>query len=249
MDNELNTSEKRIDEACKNFKAISNDVVNQKFDYLDTWLRKTSIKFKKENVNTENKIYPRFAYGTITKIDFGINEGSELSGPHFAITIDKYDSTKNSVITVIPLTSHYKKFNLPLNDLIIDEITKRLKKNMNQIEKDLKGLKEMIENDINVDNVKKQLSKKSNQLKSIKEMMDYYSNYANNSYACINQITTVSKSKVFRPKNEFDILGRAKCSSKTMRFISGEMMKKFTNISPDENSKIHNNKEKEKVAV
>lgn len=61
-------------------------------------------------------------------------------------------------------------------------------------------------------------------------MINYYSNYAKNSYASLNQITTISKNKIMRPKNKYDIVGRAKCNSKTMQIISKEIIKKYTNI-------------------
>ena len=61
-------------------------------------------------------------------------------------------------------------------------------------------------------------------------MIDYYTKYAKNSYACINLITTISKNKIVKPKNKYDIIGRAKCNSKTMKIISKEIINKFTNI-------------------
>ena len=119
-----------INKASNNFKNIVKNVRNQKFHYLDDWLYKKSKTYLKENVKKINDIYPRFDYGTILKIDFGINDGSELSGPHFAISLEKYDSTKNPVLTILPLTSQNKKYYLPLNELITEEFTKRLKKHL-----------------------------------------------------------------------------------------------------------------------
>lgn len=100
---------KNIDEASNNFKNISSKVKNQKFEHIDAWLLKTSKHFKTENSILQKALYPRFEYGTIVKVDFGINVGSELSGPHFAIVLDKFDSTKSNSITVLPLTSQKKK--------------------------------------------------------------------------------------------------------------------------------------------
>ena len=61
-------------------------------------------------------------------------------------------------------------------------------------------------------------------------MINYYTIYSKNSYACINLITTISKDKILKPKNQYDIIGRAKCNAKTMNIISIEIIKKFTNI-------------------
>lgn len=215
-----------INYACDNFKNIVNNIQNSKFDHVDTWLKKTSITFEKENTNKINAdTYPRFDYGTIIKVDFGVNIGSELSGPHYAITLERYDSTKNPVITILPLTSQNKKYYLPLSDLITDEFTKRLKKALNNLSKDLDNV--VLSNDLYNSDF---LNNKQEESKTIQKMIDYYSNYAKNSYACINQITTISKKKILRPKNKYDIIGRAKCNSKTMKIISNEIIKKYTNL-------------------
>lgn len=219
---------KNINKACNNFKEIADNVNNSKFEYIDSWLYKTSLNFKKENNQQAYITYPRFEYGTIIKVDFGINTGSELSNPHFAIVLEKFDSTKSDSITILPLSSQPKKHNLPLSDLIIEEFTKRLTKYIEE----LKGELEEIAQSKNVMN---KAIEKQKELKMVQKMIDYYSNYAKNSYACINQITTISKKKIVHPKNKFDIIGRAKCNSKTMKYISKELIKKYTNIKLEEN--------------
>ncbi len=210
-----------IEKECKNFKLISDDIRNSKFEHIDTWVLKTSIQFKKENKSSSIFKYPRFDYGTIIKADFGINLGSELSGPHFAITLDKFDSTKNPVITVLPLSSQNKKYYLPLSDLITDEFIKRLQNYLTKL---------LNETDVTTENSSIIVSPnyaKLGEINLLNNMFKYYSNYAKSSYACINQITTISKDKILSPKNQFDIIGRAKCSSKTMKIISSEIAKKF----------------------
>ena len=212
-----------INKASNNFKNIVKNVRNQKFHYLDDWLYKKSKTYLKENVKKINDIYPRFDYGTILKIDFGINDGSELSGPHFAISLEKYDSTKNPVLTILPLTSQNKKYYLPLNELITEEFTKRLKKH-------LEILKKEIDEDNNKNTTIEEINYKGSEIKLLYKMIDYYTKYAKNSYACINLITTISKNKIVKPKNKYDIIGRAKCNSKTMKIVSKEIINKFTNI-------------------
>ena len=110
-----------------------------------------------------------------------------------------------------------------MSELIIEEFTKRLNK---YIEK----LKVEIEEIIDSKDIMEKAVEKQNELNMLQKMIEYYSNYAKNSYACINQITTISKKKIIHPKNKFDIIGRAKCNSKTMKIISKEIVKKYTNI-------------------
>lgn len=206
METAMNEKEKHIDKACKNFKDICNNIENQKFEHLYTWLYKTSLTFKNENNDFVSRFYPRFEYGTIVKVDFGINVGSEVSGPHFAIVLEKYDSTRINSLTVLPLTSQNKKHNLFLGDLITDEFTKRL------------------------NNYLKEIGSDSRETLAVKNMISYYSNYAKNSFASINQITTISKNRIIVPKNKFDIIGRAKCNAKTMKAISEEIIRRYCNI-------------------
>jgi len=220
---------KNIDSACDNFKKISDNVTNTKFEHIDSWLYKTSLNFKKENKKQIPITYPRFDYGTIIKVDFGINTGSELSNPHFAIVLEKFDSTKSDSITILPLTSQPKKHNLPLSELIIEEFTKRLVKYIDELKLELREIAQS-------ENVIERASEKQEEFRIVQKMIDYYSNYAKNSYACINQVTTISKKKIIHPKNKFDIIGRAKCNSKTMKIISKELIKKYTNIKIDESN-------------
>ena len=216
--------DKNIDEASNNFKNISSKVKNQKFEHIDTWLLKTSKHFKTENSILQKALYPRFEYGTIVKVDFGINVGSELSGPHFAIVLDKFDSTKSNSITVLPLTSQKKKHNLELNTLIIEEFTKRLTKALNVLKIEINEIL------ISKKDLISETTKKQEEVKLLQDIINYYSNYEKISYASLNQITTISKNKIMRPKNKYDIVGRAKCNSKTMQIISKEIIKKYTNI-------------------
>ena len=110
----IETKINKIDIACNTFKKIQNRGI-PKYNNLDKWLEKESFIFnnevKKYNLN---KTYPNFKRGQIIKVDFGINLGTELSHTHYAIVLNKDDTTKNDNITVIPITSKkgYKKINL-----------------------------------------------------------------------------------------------------------------------------------------
>lgn len=220
---------KNINAACDNFKEIAKNTKKLKFEHIDSWLYKASVNFKKENNSQYSNTYPRYNYGTIIKVDFGINTGSELSSPHFAIVLEKFDSIKSDSITVLPLTSQQKKNNLPLSELIIDEFTKRLNKYVEKLNSEISEI-------INSNDTREKVIEKQEELKIIQQMIEYYSNYAKNSYACINQITTISKKKIMHPKNKFDIIGRAKCNSRTMQLISEAIIKKYTNIKLNKNN-------------
>ena len=219
----------KIDYAYNNYHDIISKKLPYKFVYLNDWLLKKSKILKKEAELLEKKIknskikndnnYKTYQRGTIIKADFGIGIGSEMSQVHFAIVINNYDNPKSNVLTVIPLTSKQNRFNLNLGTLIIDLLTEKVKK-------ELKPIKE---NEINKhNNDATELVK----LKKIDTLLSYYKSYIKKTYACCNLITTISKERIFPPINEYDIIGKARCSNEILNDIDKEIKKNFTLTIP-----------------
>ena len=102
----------KIDTACTNFKKVHKSG-KQKFKKLDDWLEKESNIFCNE-IKQKNYKYPRYSYGQIIKVNFGINIGTEFSHTHFAIVLNTDDTEHTDNLTVLPLTSKpgYKRVKL-----------------------------------------------------------------------------------------------------------------------------------------
>ncbi len=49
-----------------------------------------------------------------------------------------------------------------------------------------------------------------------------------NTYACSSLITTISKSRILKPINEYDFVGKEKCPKEVMDKIDKELIEKFT---------------------
>ena len=81
-----------------------------KFKYLPQSILFKAKQFHNEALGKNTKFFPKFKRGTIVYVKFGINIGSELSGNHFAIVLDKYDKVTKSTLTVIPLSSKNNKY-------------------------------------------------------------------------------------------------------------------------------------------
>lgn len=188
----------KTNNAMNNFKIVQQSGIS-KFEKLDNWLEKESQLYKSE-IKSKKKSYIHLKRGTIVKIDFGVNPGSELCHTHFAIVISKHDNTKNETITVIPLTSKPGIGRLPLNNLIKDEIVK---------------------------NIKNKLAVKTDS-KELWEILNEYKRYTNFSYAYISQITTVSKSRLIYSKNKFDIINKTKCSADILSKIDEAIIDSMT---------------------
>lgn len=200
----------KLDKSYINYNNIINKKLPYKFTYLDDWLLKKSNLLLEETKlleNKENKNYKNYERGTIIKVDFGVSLGSEMSQVHFAIVLNNYDNPKNNILTVIPLTSTKSKFNLNLKSLITDLII--------EIEQEIKKL----ENSKNI-NEKVKLTKLYN-------VLNYYKTNKKNTFACCSLITTISKTRILFPINEYDIIGRKKCSKEIMDLIDSDIKKKF----------------------
>ena len=206
----------KIDKSYINYNNIINKKLSYKFSYLDDWLLKKSKLLLREaetlqriELQREKKLIPtpknykKYERGTIIKVDFGVSLGSEMSQIHFAIVLNNYDNYKNNVLTVVPLTSTDSKFNLNLKSLIHNLIE--------EIQEQLKYCKD--------DPVKE---------KKLHNVLDYYKTNKNNTYACCSLITTISKTRILSPINEYDIIGRKKCSKDILDLIDNDIKDKFT---------------------
>lgn len=104
-------------QALKNFKtAYYTNHGNKKLEFIPSWLLHESEMLLEEHKHYSHfKVYKR---GAIVNVDFGVNVGDELSGPHFAIILNKNDSPTRGVLTVLPLTSHDHPDEVKLTDTI-----------------------------------------------------------------------------------------------------------------------------------
>lgn len=93
-----------------NFKNLYFSNKNHfKLTNLPYWLKSYTQKLNLEINNELPSYYRKFKQGDVVMVDFGVNVGSEMSGGHFAIIMDKKDSQYNRVVTLIPLTSKKHK--------------------------------------------------------------------------------------------------------------------------------------------
>ena len=210
----------RLDKSYINYHTIIDKKLPYKFAYLDGWLLKESKLLLEETSkfenNKERQTYKTYKRGTIIKVDFGVNLGSEMSQVHFAIVLNNYDNPRNNVLTVVPLTSKSSKFNLDLEVLIINTLIDKVKKELTKL-----GIAE--------EHNSKELSLEENiKLKKLNTLLSYYKSNQKYTYACCSLVTTISKTRIFKPINEYDIIGREKCSDEIMNKIDKEILDKFT---------------------
>ena len=230
---EKNNLEEKI---MPRFKNMINNPYNNKIEQLEKWLDKETnlletennfFKEKKSNINLQKK-YFRFDRGIITKVDFGVNIGSELSNPHFVIVLEKNDSIKNGNLLVVPLSSKSGKYHYPLANLIGDNLQKKTEEIQDKLLSSLNTLLEKSE--FEPQKYKEEIRNIKSGIEQCKNLISDYSKYSNNSYACLNQIRTIAKERIYKPTNKFDLIGRVKCSKLLLEEIDFQILKIYTEI-------------------
>lgn len=99
---------------------------NFKMNGLPYYLQTYTYWLQKENRHQLPRYYRKFDRGTIVTVDFGMQLGSEFSGQHFAIVLNKHDTKQNSLLTVVPLSSKQRKGYVNLGVEVLNQIILRM---------------------------------------------------------------------------------------------------------------------------
>lgn len=221
-------------QAFENNLKISSLSLNDKYNSFESWELTKSKRMLYEIGLTHDKKYMRYPKGSIIKADFGVNIGGEFSEQHFAITLSKKDGIYNNTIIVIPLTSKKHKNCINLGKLISEGYLHSLQNEVDNLQRKFK--------EIDIDNCEFN----PNYIKEINEinkLLKYYKLIKDNfSYACIDQIRTISKLNILPPMNKYDIVGNYKCPKDIMDDIDKNIVKIYTSIDyRDFENKFYNN--------
>ena len=157
-----------------------------------------------------------FSRGDIIKVNLGFNIGNELGGLHYCVVLCKYDNTRNGTLNIVPLTS--KKPNKKYDSSTVNlgnELYILLQEKLDKEKKKLKQILDELEKieDIPI-NIQKIIEKENKYIEKMKQ----------DSIALINQITTISKQRIFN-----DTLRRnVKLSNNSLDLIDKQIIKYFT---------------------
>lgn len=172
---------------------------------------------EEKNFDTTKMI--TFKRGSIIKANLGFNIGHELGGLHYCIVLDKFDNPKNGTLNVIPLTSKknkkYPHSSIDLGNEIYNTLNSLYSKEI-----------EMLSNKYN--DIWSLPSEKVKQFTSdyeyVKKMKDEISKMKIGSVALVNQITTISKQRIF----DDDVLRKVRLSNESLDLIDKSIIKFFT---------------------
>ena len=159
-----------------------------------------------------------FKRGNIIKANLGFNVGHELGGLHYCIVLDKFDNPKNGTLNVIPLTSKknkkYPKSALDLGNEIYNALNNLYSKEIEKISNKYSDIWSLPAEKV------KQFTSDFEYAKKIKYEI---SKMKIGSIALINQITTISKQRIF----DDDILRKVRLTNSCLDKLDTSIIKLF----------------------
>ena len=189
----------------------------------------------------------RYKRGDIIKVNLGFNVGNEEGGLHYCVVLDIINSKKYSTLTVIPLTSQKNNKPIPNSAILIgteiyDNLSKKnqtlkdiANKKNNEYKKELKEILVLPENNedekllknVKIDNINEKILLLKNDIELINKIENEISQMKNGSVALINQITTISKQRIYNPKTDIDVLSGIRLSNNSLDLIDLKIKKLF----------------------
>lgn len=194
----------------------------KKSHLLSYWINDFAVYHDEERTFNISKsgVYSR---GDIIKVNLGFNIGNELGGLHYCIVLNKYDNTRNGALNIIPLTSKkdgkkYDSSSVNLGKELYNVFKDKIEKEKQKLQEALIQL-EKLENI--PDNIQNIIEKEK---KYIEKMEDEISKMKKDSIALINQISTISKQRIFKDT----VRKNVKISSNSLDLIDKQIIKFFT---------------------
>lgn len=160
-------------------------------------------------------------------------------GLHYCVVLDKKNVKSHSTLTVVPLNSKkdYKKIcnsDVYLGTNIFENTLKKARSVLKSINKELtynieEKMGEYYKGNtlIKIDEQEaKQYHIEMQKIRNVEKIIKELEKMKIGTVALVNQITTISKQRIYDPKNDSDILAGIKLSQENMKLID-EKIKKF----------------------
>ncbi|MBO6202191.1 MAG: hypothetical protein J6O13_01545 [Selenomonas sp.] len=174
----------------------------------------------------------RYDRGCVVSVHLGFRIGHEEGGLHYAIVLDKYDTTKNTILTVLPLTSLKDKVDLDhlfykhlfLGSEITDAIYEKIRQTTAKLTAELEKLNTEWTRLVNADDrdafkisqCEQELKRVGNKNLVARKQLAKVAKMKSGSIALADQIVTISKLRIYDPCSSKDLLYGIKVSKETM---------------------------------
>jgi hypothetical protein len=243
---------KQLNNVFEAFINSPNPKHKKKADLVAYWIEIYS-KYLLSEEKFDYSSIPRYKRGDVISVNFGFNVGSEHGGLHYAVVLDNDNKQSSPVLTVIPLSSGnenstydrdvflgnelHDKMSAKYNKLIVqveNELSETVKMR-DIIEKSANGnvdAEEKLQRDVNelLDNLKNRVDKLNREKKTLEIYGKEISKLKDGSIALMEQITTISKMRIYKPKNSSDLLYGIKFSDGAMDKINERLKELFVYI-------------------
>ena len=173
----------------------------------------------------------------------GFRIGHEEGGLHYAIVLNKNDSTRNSILTVLPLTSlkpdtdieqlHPNRLYLGtalLNSLYdkLQQSSARLLQELSQLNEEWTRIKGQDGSDaFKMSTVEEELKRVGAKNLIVKKQLADVAKMKSGSIALVDQIVTISKIRIYDPRVAQDTLCRVRLDADTMDKIDNRIKDLF----------------------
>lgn len=204
---------------------INDESTLKKADLLSYWLEDYT-KYLSSESTFNPSLYKKYERGDIIKVNLGFNVGSEQGGLHYAVVVDRKNSINSPTITIIPLSSIKEGTVLHASDVnlgtqIHDKLKEKIDTYMQNLVKPITCKEDLEAMDGS------QVSEMITGLQEIDKMVRELYRMKKGSFAIVNQITTISKQRIYDPKHVKDILHGIKLSNENLDLINEKLKKLY----------------------
>lgn len=227
---------------------ILDDKHAKKANLLSYWL-KDFFRYIEQEETFNSSYLKEYSRGDIIKVNLGFNVGNEEGGLHYCVVLDKKNAKSYSTLTVVPLsslkdTTKSHKTSVFLGEEIYNNLVKKCndliyqgQKEVDIIKQEIQYLKDLPENTEEEQIIKKykisalndKLTANQENLELIFKINEELSQMKKGTIALVNQITTISKQRIYNPKKDLDILSGIKLSDEKMALIDEKLKKLYVN--------------------
>lgn len=214
-----------------------NEDLHGKADKLSYWLQDWTefLKYEPDFTPRNLKTYKR---GQIIKVHLGFNIGSEEGGLHYAVVVDTKNARLSPVVTIIPLTSvkphidvqNLHRGNVFLGNELYTSLNVKLSSTLRHLSDEIAIINSIVESNNNqpTEEFIQKLEQLYTEIEFAQKMRLEIAKMKRGSIALVNQITTVSKIRIYVPKTDHDILNDIRLSNEKLDQLDAEVIKMYT---------------------
>lgn len=180
----------------------------------------------------------RYKRGSIVKVHLGYRIGCEEGGLHYAIVMDRNNTPYDQTVTIIPLTSIKPNTDLSklhrtkvcIGNEVYELLTSKLNSEIASAFQRMNEINDALTSEnaqVSESELSRQINDVKNQIKYCKKMQSEVDHMKQGSIALVNQITTVSKLRIYDPKYNSDALSRIRVSASTLDSLDEKVQQLF----------------------